>query len=441
MRDLLVQLALYGALPVAVVHPVLGVLLFSVITYLRPQELAYGLGDERFLLFSALAVLIGIVHTLGRERLIHVRSETVLMVAFVAWMWVAARQAVFPHLSGYWVESLTKMVFICVLTTGLFATLERVRKLLLVIGFSIGLLACKWAAGGVLGGGVHYEAGPGGAFGDNNAWAIGLAMATALLYAVYETELENKALRLTALAACGGCLLTILFTFSRGGFLTAMVVVGLLMVRSAKSLVLGLVLSSLVVLSLPVLAPDLVDRYLGRIDTIRSFEEDQSANQRLDSWRVALEMAGNYPVFGVGPENFIEVRRGYDGVPLVAHNTPLQILADNGFPGLLLFLALVGTSILRMWWLSRTAKNRYVRSYSRSVMVALLGFMVGSFFVNMAYTELLYHLIAVGVCLVVIDGKGAQAEGVRDRSLGAGDRRPGVAADVEWWRAARSGTS
>jgi O-antigen ligase len=68
----------------------------------------------------------------------------------------------------------------------------------------------------------------------------------------------------------------------------------------------------------------------------------------------ALRMAWDHPFFGVGVGHFYEQSRTYvDVLNYIvrenAHNNFLQVLAELGVPGLLLFLTLVGISIAAAW--------------------------------------------------------------------------------------------
>jgi putative inorganic carbon (HCO3(-)) transporter len=82
-------------------------------------------------------------------------------------------------------------------------------------------------------------------------------------------------------------------------------------------------------------------------------------------WSAAIQLAGESPITGVGPGQYpreaLPILRDGRGVlpsvtvpQTVTHNTYLEILAENGFPGLALFIAYLVT----IWFLLRTVQRR-----------------------------------------------------------------------------------
>ena len=80
--------------------------------------------------------------------------------------------------------------------------------------------------------------------------------------------------------------------------------------------------------------------------------------QRFDIWNVAFHLALGRPLVGIGPDNFALVYPQHQSAAWVralgpnylvngAHNILMNILADEGFVGLLLFLLLIGTLVVK----------------------------------------------------------------------------------------------
>jgi O-antigen ligase len=89
------------------------------------------------------------------------------------------------------------------------------------------------------------------------------------------------------------------------------------------------------------------------------------ASFRPDLWRKSLEMVAERPLGGVGAGNFpVEIPRfdRYQAPKPHAHNDALQLLAETGLPGLLLFLGLLaGTGLLLARGLAgRSEPERFV---------------------------------------------------------------------------------
>lgn len=77
---------------------------------------------------------------------------------------------------------------------------------------------------------------------------------------------------------------------------------------------------------------------------------DDGLGTRVQLWRSAIELARDEPIIGVGPGRFADV------APLAAdpdlrraHSTPFEVLAEQGAPGLVLHLALVGWALAALW--------------------------------------------------------------------------------------------
>ncbi len=88
-----------------------------------------------------------------------------------------------------------------------------------------------------------------------------------------------------------------------------------------------------------------------------SERDERSASQRLAIWNSALAMVEDYPLTGVGLNNFrfTPVRNRYPiiGYPQLkpphAHNELLQIGADMGIGGMLIFIGLHGAIFVYLW--------------------------------------------------------------------------------------------
>jgi O-antigen ligase len=139
--------------------------------------------------------------------------------------------------------------------------------------------------------------------------------------------------------------------------------------------------------------------------------EDGGAG-RDDLWKVAWTMAGDHPVVGVGLDNFTVVANDYtrrvgplENVDLIAvrphqvHNVYLQMLAETGVVGLVLFTVFV---VLCARTSADAAKRFAARGESAhaalagAVGLASLGMLVASFFLSNGVDRRLWVLLALG---------------------------------------------
>ncbi|HHW13715.1 MAG TPA: O-antigen ligase family protein, partial [Firmicutes bacterium] len=88
-------------------------------------------------------------------------------------------------------------------------------------------------------------------------------------------------------------------------------------------------------------------------------------SNRLFIWRSTLDIIKDHPLFGVGAGVFMHIYEKYalpgapEKVVAYAHNLFLQVLAEFGIIGFVLFVAVVGRVLLMSWRLARTGEPLY----------------------------------------------------------------------------------
>jgi O-antigen ligase len=81
--------------------------------------------------------------------------------------------------------------------------------------------------------------------------------------------------------------------------------------------------------------------------TVSGDERDQSSEGRLYFWTLARRMAGDHPWTGVGFNAYSRAYDRYDedngayGEARAVHSTWFGMLAENGYPGLIILLAVI----------------------------------------------------------------------------------------------------
>jgi probable O-glycosylation ligase (exosortase A-associated) len=430
VRDLLVTALVVASLPIVVLRPFFGLLVYSWLAYMRPQDMAWGASRALPLsMWVALAVLAGLVLAMGRERLLTLVPETAIMALLAGWIGLTAYLAVFPDIASVAYGRYWKAILVALLTTGMVRDRRRLRALFFLIAASFGVLAVKYGLFGLARGGTRFDRGPGGMLNDNNTFALGLNMALPLLVAIVLSE-RSRLLRLAAAGMALLDILTILFTFSRGGLLTLAVVGVLLIWRSRRPLLAAAVLALGLLAAVALTSSGLQQQYLDRAASIRNYQQDHSALGRLNSWRVSWRVFQDYPLFGVGPNNLETVFYQYTPRRVrfhVAHNSYLELLAECGLPALLLFLAMLAASFVRLERLRRRPAAPWVGTYAGMLQASLAAYMVGSLFLNMAYFDLAYHLVGLGVSLELAAAAAPAGEVTAAEPSGAGE---------PWWRRA-----
>ncbi len=435
MRDLIVFALVLAALPIAVFRPYFGLLAYAWLAYMRPQDMAWGMTKVMPLSqWVAIATMLGLVLALasGRERLMALKPQTLLLVLLCGWISLSTYKALFPQLASYTYGQYWKAILISVVTTGLVRDRRRFRIFLMLMVFSIGFLGAKRGLAGLLQGGARYSDGPGGFMSDNNSFALVLNMMLPLLVGIAVVEKE-RIIKAVAWAMAGLCLLTILFTFSRGGLLTLCVIAPMVLWRSKRRGLVAVVLALGILGFVAFSSDQLMRDYVDRASTIDNYEEDGSAQGRINAWVTSWRTFLDYPLYGVGPNNLQAVFQRYSPEEdrfRVAHNAYLQILAECGLPALLLFLGAIGAAL---WGMRRLRRDpgapAWATVYARMLQISIAGYLVGSMFLNTAYSEPIYHLIALSVCLELAVRAEAEAPAEEEAT-----EPPAPIDELPWWK-------
>lgn len=402
MRQILVLGAIFLLVPLALFAPFTGLISYVGIAYVRPHEWAY-LPNAPISMAVAVATLIGYtIFELTR------RAPQLTANALLLMLWVQISLAtVFAHSTelaqGKWVE-FSKTILIALLMTAMVDSEKRARWLLLGTVTAIGFLAFRSNIGIILARGQTRIYGPGGAFEDNNDYALLLNVAAPIAFYVARGE-SNRWLKRGCYTLSAMMMITVLFTLSRGGFLGLCVVMLGLALKS-KYKVTGLLAVVLVGSITFALLPGRVVERVGTIST--ASETDQSAQMRFNSWYVCMQIISDHPVLGIGPRNMLELFGRYletENVR-VAHNSFLQMAVDAGLPAMLMMLGLMALSYFRLRQSRQVLKSRSPDSpliaYSHGMEIALAGYFVSANFLSRHDLELLYEIFALATSLHVM---------------------------------------
>jgi O-antigen ligase len=130
---------------------------------------------------------------------------------------------------------------------------------------------------------------------------------------------------------------------------------------------------------------------------------------RLYFWGVAWRMANDRPLVGYGHNAFEAVYDNYDvlhgayGENRAVHSAWFGMLAELGYPGLLLFLLIFGRSLLVGRHVRRLARQRpdlkTLAIYATACEAQLVVYAIGATFLPLQYNELLWHVLAIGVAI------------------------------------------
>lgn len=407
MRDIFLTAVIFGSLPFILRRPQIGVLMWVWISVMNPHRLAWGFAyDMNFAAIVALVTLASALLNKEQLRGPPLCLITIAQLAFVVWVTVTTVYALHPSPSfGLW-KALMKTQLLAFLIPMLFYRKEDLRNLLWVIVLSIGFYGAKGGAWILITGGGNRVWGPAQSYiGDNNAIAAAIVMTIPLMRYLQVTT-PHKAVRWALVVTMILCVIAVLGTYSRGAFLAVSAMLLFLWWKSRQKLTV-LVGAAIVI---PFAFSIMPEKWYDRMETIKEYQVDTSANKRLNSWATMLNLAKDRPLVGGGfevatPEVYGRYSPG-PHPPQVAHSIYFQALGEHGFVGLglyLLFLYAIwrtASSIIRST--STRADMAWARDLSLMMQVCLVGFGVGGAFLSLVNFDVPYYLAGLMAAVLTL---------------------------------------
>lgn len=404
MRDILLTLFIFGSIPYILKKPHIGILMWSWIGYMNPHRLAWGFAYS--MPFAQVIAVVTILSALfsKEKKEFPVTPITVVLILFILHIAVSTFFAVEKELAVAELIRIYKIQLLILLTMIFFNTKERINQLVWVIAVSIGFFGIKGGVFSALTGGGFRVYGPAGSFIEgNNELGLALIMSIPLFFYLKET-LENKWQKNLINISIILIIISVLSTYSRGAFLAILMMAFFLWLKMPNKLptaIGGLIIAAALLSFMP-------DKYFERLNTIETYQEDSSAMGRLNSWACAINIAQDR-FFGGGLQHWsVKTFQQYAPVPdhvADAHSIYFEVLGEQGFLGLILFLVLYFLTWRKAAWIINKTNNnkdlKWCNFLSRMIQVSLVGYATGGAFLGLAYWDMPYHFIA----LVVVLGK------------------------------------
>ncbi len=403
LRTILVLLIFGGGFAAALFSRFAALMLYTWFAFFRPQEWVWF--DITSLHLSMVLALVLIVPALITGSFPVIRhTVSGCMILLVAAAFVAELVTPMPRTDWSWLSLVAKTALIDLLLISLVDTKDRLWAITMVAIGSVGFHTAKQGAVLLATGSLRVGEGVGGSFGDSNSYAVVCAM-TALLFLAMAPAGRNMWQRFGLRAAGTLSLLTVIATFSRGGFLAA--ACGLIVLGLLRGIRLRWHLGAVVVAGALWAFMPLPDGYTDRLKSIGTYAEDASASGRLHFWAVALNMSWNQPL-GVGVENFNRTYDRYDpseggafGMSRSVHNSHLQVLTEAGFLGFGVWVFMLINAVVLALRVRRRGKSpgqtsgMLYTSMAEGMAAALVAFIVGGSFTAIAWNDFVWCMLAI----------------------------------------------
>lgn len=396
MRDIALFLVLAALMFIVPRRPFVGALAWVVFGIMYPHRLTWGAAYSfPFSQVIALLTLVGLLFTKEHRQFKGGLAATVLF-ALLVWSGIANLFAFNPSEALVYVERVAKVVLMTFVLLLLIHSREQVIALVWCIVVSLGFYGVK---GGIFviatGGNFMVNGPPDSAMEGNNSLGVGTVIIIPLLYYLIQVT-ASRWVRWGLIVAMPLCAVSVLGSYSRGAFLAIGGMALLLWARSRHRAAIAIA----AVAFAGVAVPFMPDHWTARMDTIKTYEQDLSAKQRMWAWETAYNIAKDrFPVGGGFEFQSPETSAKYSPNSasfFVAHSIYFQVLGSLGFPGLLLFLlfwGLVWREAGRLRTRSRGAPDRqWAHALGSMVQASLTGYFIGGAFLDIAFWDLNYYL-------------------------------------------------
>ena len=397
-------------------------LLFAFLGFFNPHTITWGVA--RTLPFSQIVAVCTIVGYLisSEPKQFPKQRELLLLLALWCLFGVSTVFAI------SYTDAISKYVFVSkiflmvILSTVVMTTKDRVLSLLRVIALSVGFFAAKGGVFAIASGGNHLVYGPDPSFlAANNS--IGLAMAMNVPLLAYLAKIESRQwLRQIMRAMLVLSYPAVVCTYSRGAWLGLAMATVLIVFKSRHRFVTAAATGIVIAILIPLLSHLAPTRLTQRYDTLANYEKDASAESRFWNWEFCRRVGTARPLTG-GGFDFYSIRlyatyypeflERWPGKFWSCHSMWLTVLGEHGIVAFLLWLALMFSALVSLRriraYASIDAQFAWMSQCADALQGGLVAFMVVGTFLDTAYFDMYYFLIAAVVIMKEIIRRSSQS--------------------------------
>ncbi len=426
MRDLALLGFLAALLTLGLKRPFLLVLAYAYVDIVAPQRLSWGLLSSIPLSMLVAAIAVGGWAIADDKKNIAMAPRQWLMLVLLLYCGATTFYADVPVDAQFKWEWVWKAMAFAIFLPLTLRTKLRIEALILFMTLSAATIVIVGSIKTILSGGGYGELNllvdnNSGLYESSTISTVAIALIPLILWLARHGTVFPPDWRSKTFAYClvFACLLIPVGTQARTG-LVCIAVLAVLMLRDVKRRLLYLGLMGALGLAA---VPFLPSAFTDRMGTISTYQADNSAVTRLAVWGWTWEYVQDNPMGG-GFEayrlNRIQVATvstaGSGNLQSVQgqmqmdsgrawHSAYFEMLGEQGFPGLILFILIHGAGLVRMERLRR----RYLKADGDKAWISPLAtalqhfqliYLVGALFVAIAFQPFVWMLIA---CQIAFD--------------------------------------
>jgi probable O-glycosylation ligase (exosortase A-associated) len=423
MRDLAIIAFLAGLLALGFKRPFLFTLAYLYVDTVSPHRISYYLLNSLPLSNIVAAAAIGGWLVFDARHGFRVTIRQGLIAILLLYCWFTTTNALVPAEAALKWDWVWKTLVFALFLPLTLRTRLRVEAALLFLLLSAAVIVIAGGIKTVLGGGGYGQlsllvSSNSGLYEGSTISAIAVALIPVILWFARHGTIfaPDRFVRLFAAGLVFACLLMPVGTEARTG-LVCVAALGVLMLRDVKRR--GVYIGAVLFAGL-VTAPLLPQSFQERMGLIQGYQQDSSAASRLAVWGWTIEFAGQHPLgggFGAYHTNKLQVEtvavREEGGVRSVTttrqvdegrawHSAFFEMLGEQGWPGLLLFLLIHGIGLVRMEGIRRRYRGAegdkaWIAPLATALQHFQIVYLVGALFVAIAFTPFIFLMLGVQI--------------------------------------------
>jgi probable O-glycosylation ligase (exosortase A-associated) len=400
-------------------RPFLWVLTYVYIDVVSPQRLTYYLLNSIPISMIAVALTVGGFLFFDKKNDVRISPRQCMIVLLLIYCGLTTSMADFPvEAADKWAWVWKALAFAAFLPLTL-RTKLRIEALLLFMTLSVATIIIVGGVKTATGGGGYGELNlmvmdNSGLYEGSTISAVAIAIIPLILWfskfgTIFKPDWRVKGF---AYALIFACLLIPVGTSTRTGLL-CIVLLAALMFRVSKHKF--AFVAAILVMGV-VAVPFLPSSFTQRMDTIKSHQSDESASTRIAVWGWTIKYVQQHP-FGGGFNAYLQNKVRYrltdsqgdtKGIAVdearAYHSAYFEMLGEQGYPGLGLWLLINIIGLIRMEMLRRRYSDPddpllWAGKLATALQNAQLVYMLGAAFIAIAFQPFIYMLIGAQIGL------------------------------------------
>ena len=407
-------------------RPYLWVLLYVYIDILAPQRIGYSIITSVPVSLIAFAAAFGGWLVLDRKEGGRFSLRQFLMLALLLYCWWTLGWAEFPEPASTKWDWVWKALLFAIFLPLTVTTRARIEALALTLVLSVATIVIGTGMKTVLGGGGYGSLNflvndNSGIYESSTLATVAIALIPVIVwFTKYGTIFRpHWTVSLFAAALIFASLLIPIGTEARTGLL-CIAALGILLLRYTKRRFMFIAAAGVIGLAA---LPFLPQSYYDRMATIAQPGGDESASTRMQVWEWTIDYASENP-FGGGFDSYransftytmpvreetgntvsVEYREVTDEARAF-HSAIFELLGEQGYPGLAIWLLLHGIGVWQMeriyrrWKGAQDESEAWMSPRAAALQIASLIYLVGALFQGIAYQPVMLMIVGLQIGL------------------------------------------